>query len=176
MNMWLKCEEREINVIRSCMDIIDWEKVKIVSGENELYEERLDSSVQHALCFIFTYVVDYDPHLKVLAEFSDASKPFTSHNKLQPPANKYWFATDDVGDTMRVKSPPFLQLCQRNGQPRCPFPRSGDTKCETRRSRRPLLQRGHPDHWWVQKALQDRRELLCCKSSYSLLQLYSVRF
>uniref|UniRef100_A0A3B4Y8C9 SNTX thioredoxin-like domain-containing protein n=1 Tax=Seriola lalandi dorsalis TaxID=1841481 RepID=A0A3B4Y8C9_SERLL len=49
LNKWLECEEREINVIRSCTDIIEGAKAKTVSSKSEMIRELLESKVQH-LC------------------------------------------------------------------------------------------------------------------------------
>uniref|UniRef100_A0A3B4Y7P2 SPRY-associated domain-containing protein n=1 Tax=Seriola lalandi dorsalis TaxID=1841481 RepID=A0A3B4Y7P2_SERLL len=48
LNKWLECEEREINVIRSCTDIIEGAKAKTVSSKSEMIRELLESKVQHA--------------------------------------------------------------------------------------------------------------------------------
>uniref|UniRef100_A0A3B4TAN6 B30.2/SPRY domain-containing protein n=1 Tax=Seriola dumerili TaxID=41447 RepID=A0A3B4TAN6_SERDU len=47
LNKWLECEEREINIIRSCTDIIEGAKAKTVSSKNEMIRELLESKVQH---------------------------------------------------------------------------------------------------------------------------------
>ncbi|XP_044035525.1 LOW QUALITY PROTEIN: stonustoxin subunit beta-like [Siniperca chuatsi] len=112
LNMWMECEEREINVIRSCMDIIEGAKPKIVSSKNEMIMALLDSKVQHAVCFVFTYVVDYDPYLKGLNEFLNSPKRIANPKKLRPSAKDYWYASDDIPEMMREKAHLFCQLAK----------------------------------------------------------------
>lgn len=88
LNEWMECVEREINVVRSCMDILEGAKPKMVSGQSEMFSELLDSSVKHALCFVFTFVTDQDPYLNALKEFLDSPKMINS-KKLRPPAKQY---------------------------------------------------------------------------------------
>uniref|UniRef100_A0A3B4Y5K4 B30.2/SPRY domain-containing protein n=1 Tax=Seriola lalandi dorsalis TaxID=1841481 RepID=A0A3B4Y5K4_SERLL len=45
LNKWLECEEREINVIRSCTDIIEGAKAKTVSSKSEMIRELLESKL-----------------------------------------------------------------------------------------------------------------------------------
>ncbi|XP_070783146.1 neoverrucotoxin subunit beta-like [Enoplosus armatus] len=108
LNLWMECEEREINVIRSCMDIIEGAKPKIVSSESEMFMALLDSKVQHALCFVFTYVIEQDPYLKALTEYSTTKRILT----LRPPAKSYWYASDEIGELMREKAHIFCNLAK----------------------------------------------------------------
>ncbi|KAK5864261.1 hypothetical protein PBY51_001217 [Eleginops maclovinus] len=50
LNRWLENKEREINVIRSCVDTM--EGVTIVLNQTELDREVLASGVEEALCFV----------------------------------------------------------------------------------------------------------------------------
>ncbi|KAF3853085.1 hypothetical protein F7725_013773 [Dissostichus mawsoni] len=52
LNKWLSHKEREINVIKSCVDTM--EGVKIVLNQTELDREVLASGVEDVLCFVFT--------------------------------------------------------------------------------------------------------------------------
>nr|XP_046234232.1 neoverrucotoxin subunit beta-like isoform X1 [Scatophagus argus] len=112
LNMWLQCEEREINVIRSCMDIMEGAKVKVVSSQSEMDMELIDSEVQHAVCYVFTYVVDHDPFLKVLTDFLDSPKRIGNPTKLRPPTKSYWYTSDDIPEMMREKAHLFCQLAK----------------------------------------------------------------
>uniref|UniRef100_A0A3B4XYQ9 SPRY-associated domain-containing protein n=1 Tax=Seriola lalandi dorsalis TaxID=1841481 RepID=A0A3B4XYQ9_SERLL len=57
LNKWLECEEREINVIRSCTDIIEGAKAKTVSSKSEMIRELLESKVQPVyVCFLVAAV------------------------------------------------------------------------------------------------------------------------
>nr|AIC84041.1 Tx beta-subunit [Sebastiscus marmoratus]AIC84050.1 Tx beta-subunit [Sebastiscus marmoratus] len=110
LNMWMECEEREINVLRSCVDIIEEAKHKVVLSENQMVRELLDSKVQHAVCYVFTYVTDCDPYLKVLSDFSDS--PTSKPKKFRPSTKDYWYASDDVPEMMREKARLFYNLAK----------------------------------------------------------------
>uniref|UniRef100_A0A3B4T9I4 B30.2/SPRY domain-containing protein n=1 Tax=Seriola dumerili TaxID=41447 RepID=A0A3B4T9I4_SERDU len=81
LNKWLECEEREINIIRSCTDIIEGAKAKTVSSKNEMIRELLESKVQNP-------------------------------KKLRPPANDYWYTSDDIPEMMREKAHLFCNLAK----------------------------------------------------------------
>lgn len=173
LNEWMECEEREINVIRSCMDIIEGVKPKIVSGQSDLYRDLLDSQVQHALCFGFTYVTDRDPYLTVLSDFLDSPTKWIKPKDLKPPVRDYWYASDDLPEMMREKAHIFSNLgkdmdnrCVRflvaaleNGKPKgagIHYYREGILIIdEFTKPRIPPVE-----------TIQDRRELLWCKNSF----------
>ncbi|XP_037610257.1 stonustoxin subunit beta-like [Sebastes umbrosus] len=110
LNMWMECEEREINVLRSCVDIIEEAKHKVVLSQSKMVRELLDSKVQHAVCYVFTYVTDYDPYLKVLSDFSES--PTSKPKKFRPSTKDYWYASDDVPEMMREKARLFYNLAK----------------------------------------------------------------
>ncbi|XP_076616444.1 stonustoxin subunit beta-like [Chaetodon auriga] len=112
LNEWLQCEEKEINVIRSCMDIIKGANYKIVSSRSQMISELFDSKVKHTVCFLFTSLVDDDPFLKVLTDFFCSPEKTVNPKKLRPPVKDYWYASDDVGDTMREKAQHFSNLAK----------------------------------------------------------------
>nr|BAV10435.1 sftoxin alpha-subunit [Siganus fuscescens]BAV13028.1 sftoxin alpha-subunit [Siganus fuscescens] len=112
LNQWMECEEREINIVNSCMEIMKEAKPKVVSSKSQLFRELMDSDVKHALCFVFTYVVDYDPFLSVLSEYSDTGKRIGNPKKLRPPVKDYWFTSDKMANMIRDKAHTFCQLAK----------------------------------------------------------------
>ncbi|XP_037611207.1 stonustoxin subunit beta-like [Sebastes umbrosus] len=112
LNKWMECKEREINVLRSCMDIIEEAKPKVVLSQSQMIRELLDSKVQHAVCYVFTSVADYDPYLKLLRDFSDSPKMIVNLKKLKPPPKYYWYISDDLPEMMREKAHLFCNLAK----------------------------------------------------------------
>ncbi|KAM6898998.1 stonustoxin subunit beta-like [Lycodopsis pacificus] len=101
LSKWLDDKEREINIIRSCVDTM--EGTKIVRNQSELDREVLDGDVDHALCFVFTSMIRGDTDLDVMATYLDSTK-IRSTNEDQ------WFSSEDVFTTMREKAKAFRDL------------------------------------------------------------------
>ncbi|XP_075937699.1 stonustoxin subunit beta-like [Anarhichas minor] len=113
LSKWLDDKEREINVIRSCVDIM--KGTKIVRNQSELDREVLDGDVDHALCFVFTSMISGDTNLDVMATYLDSTK-IKSTNEDQ------WFSSDEVFTTMREKAKAFHDLARaRNNNKRFRF-------------------------------------------------------
>nr|BAM74455.1 pltoxin-a subunit [Pterois lunulata] len=110
LNMWMDCAEREINVLRSCIDIIEEARHKVVLSESEMFRELLDSNVKHAVCYVFTFVTDQDPFLKVLTDYLDS--PDSRPKRTRPPATEYWYASDTIPEMMRDKAHIFYSLAK----------------------------------------------------------------
>uniref|UniRef100_A0A3B4TCJ7 B30.2/SPRY domain-containing protein n=1 Tax=Seriola dumerili TaxID=41447 RepID=A0A3B4TCJ7_SERDU len=96
LNKWLECEEREINIIRSCTDIIEGAKAKTVSSKNEMIRELLESK--------------------------SPKTPIRNPKKLRPPANDYWYTSDDIPEMMREKAHLFCNLAKYLKTRFHPFP------------------------------------------------------
>ncbi|XP_068585333.1 stonustoxin subunit beta-like [Cebidichthys violaceus] len=108
LSKWLDDKEREINVIRSCVDIM--EGTKIIQNQSELDREVLDGDVDHALCFVFTSMKSGDTDLDVMATYLDSTKT-GSTNEDQ------WFLSEEVFTTLREKAKTFHDLtraCKNN--------------------------------------------------------------
>ncbi|XP_071379485.1 stonustoxin subunit beta-like [Centroberyx affinis] len=103
LNKWMDCAEREINVLRSCVDMMAGTKTKIVKTKRELDREVLASDVEHALCFVFTSLESDDPYLKVLSDYLDSPKS----GSFQPPARDQWYFSYEVSSKMREKAKEF---------------------------------------------------------------------
>ncbi|XP_068590483.1 stonustoxin subunit beta-like [Cebidichthys violaceus] len=100
LSKWLDDKEREINVIRSCVDTM--EGAKIVRNQSELDREVRAGDVDHALCFVFTSMKRGDTYLDVMATYLDTTK-IRSTNEDQ------WFS-DEVFTTLREKAKAFRDL------------------------------------------------------------------
>ncbi|XP_077952752.1 neoverrucotoxin subunit alpha isoform X2 [Gasterosteus aculeatus] len=95
---WLKNKEREINVIRSCVETI--EGTKIVKSHFELDREVLDGDVDNTLCFVFTSTKPGDTYLDEMATYLDTPKKGST-------TEDEWFYSDAVLTSMRKKAKAF---------------------------------------------------------------------
>ncbi|XP_041830296.1 neoverrucotoxin subunit beta-like isoform X1 [Melanotaenia boesemani] len=95
MEKWLVCMEREINVIRSCLEPM--KGTKIVHNQSELDREVLAPGVTDALCFVFTSLEDDDPYI-------DKMKTYLDTLRLGGPSKDPWFYSTEVVTKMREKA------------------------------------------------------------------------
>ncbi|XP_073346171.1 neoverrucotoxin subunit beta-like [Pagrus major] len=100
LNKWLDHKEREINVIRSCVEMM--ERTKIVPNQSELDREVLAAGVDDALCFVFTSLQSADPCLDDMEKYLDSLKGST--NEVP------WYYSDEVFTKMREKDKSFQDL------------------------------------------------------------------
>uniref|UniRef100_A0A672G099 Uncharacterized protein n=1 Tax=Salarias fasciatus TaxID=181472 RepID=A0A672G099_SALFA len=98
---WLEGKEREINVIRSCVEIM--EGVKFVHNQSELDREVLSPGVQHTLCFVFTSLESVDPCLDAMDQYLDSFQSKSAHDVP-------WYYSDEVLTRMREKARTFHDL------------------------------------------------------------------
>ncbi|KAI4795967.1 hypothetical protein KUCAC02_029536, partial [Chaenocephalus aceratus] len=70
LTKWLDHKEREINIIRSCVDIM--KDVKIVQNRSELDREVLGNRM--TLCFVFTSMESADPCLEAMDQYANSLK------------------------------------------------------------------------------------------------------
>ncbi|RVE59287.1 hypothetical protein OJAV_G00186920 [Oryzias javanicus] len=104
LDKWLDNVEREINVLTSCVDIMDG--IKIVSDKLELDREVLAPGVEDALCFVFTSLETEDPYLKQMEKYlrcHEREKP----SSVTPPTKDHWFFKDQIFTDMRQKAKEF---------------------------------------------------------------------
>nr|XP_046234046.1 neoverrucotoxin subunit alpha-like [Scatophagus argus] len=80
LDKWLDQEEREINIIKSCVDTMDG--MKIVRSQSELDREVLAPGVEEALCFVFTSLETPDPGLDVMAAFLESREAESTSEDL----------------------------------------------------------------------------------------------
>ncbi|XP_042366807.1 neoverrucotoxin subunit beta-like [Plectropomus leopardus] len=94
LSKWLNCKEREINVIRSCVDTM--KEAKIILNQSELDREVLAPGVEHVLCFVFTSMESGDTSLNSL--------------KLGSSDEDQWYSSDSVLIQMRKKAEAFRDV------------------------------------------------------------------
>uniref|UniRef100_G3NGJ1 B30.2/SPRY domain-containing protein n=1 Tax=Gasterosteus aculeatus aculeatus TaxID=481459 RepID=G3NGJ1_GASAC len=95
---WLNNKEREINIIKSCVETM--EGTKIVKNQSELDREALAPDVDNTLCFIFTSTKPGDTYLDVMSKYLDSPiKGSTTEDE--------WFYSDEVLTSMKEKAKAF---------------------------------------------------------------------
>ncbi|KAM6897532.1 neoverrucotoxin subunit alpha-like [Xenentodon cancila] len=105
LSKWLDRKEREVNVIRSCVQIM--EGIKIVSSQSELDREVLAAGVNHVLCFVFTSLESPDLHFDALSKNMDSFKE-------ESPNEESWCYNNYVVTKMREKAKAFCDVASRN--------------------------------------------------------------
>ncbi|XP_049915331.1 stonustoxin subunit beta-like [Epinephelus moara] len=103
LSKWLDHKEREISVIRSCVDTM--EGVKIVQNQSELDREVLAQDVENALCFVFTSMERGDTYLDLMATYL---KLPTSGSTTEEP----WYFSEEIYSNMRNKAKAFRDLAK----------------------------------------------------------------
>uniref|UniRef100_A0A672GLP4 Neoverrucotoxin subunit beta-like n=1 Tax=Salarias fasciatus TaxID=181472 RepID=A0A672GLP4_SALFA len=98
---WLEGKEREINVIRSCVEIM--EGVKIVHNQSELDREVLSPGIKQVLCFVFTSLESADPCLDAMDQYLDSFQCKSAHDVP-------WYYSDEVFSRIRGKARIFSKL------------------------------------------------------------------
>ncbi|XP_078135814.1 neoverrucotoxin subunit alpha-like [Sander vitreus] len=98
LSKWLDRKEREINVIRSCVD--NMEGTKIVPNQSELDRQVLALGVDNALCFVFTSVEKGDTDLDVMADYLGIQKLGSTNEDP-------WYYSAEVVTKMREKAQTF---------------------------------------------------------------------
>uniref|UniRef100_A0A671Y414 Neoverrucotoxin subunit beta-like n=1 Tax=Sparus aurata TaxID=8175 RepID=A0A671Y414_SPAAU len=108
LDKWLDHKEREINIIRSCVDMM--EGTKIVHNQSELDREVLAAGVDEALCFVFTSLQSADPGLGEMDKYLDSVRGSTSEDldSVKGSTNEVpWYYSDEVLTKMREKAKSF---------------------------------------------------------------------
>nr|XP_046234234.1 neoverrucotoxin subunit beta-like [Scatophagus argus]XP_046234235.1 neoverrucotoxin subunit beta-like [Scatophagus argus] len=103
LDKWLDQEEREINIIKSCVDTMDG--MKIVKSESELDREVLSPGVEEALCFVFTSMETPDPGLDVMAAFLESREAESTSEDL-------WYYSGEVITKLRDKAKDVRDLAK----------------------------------------------------------------
>ncbi|XP_035987338.1 neoverrucotoxin subunit alpha-like isoform X2 [Fundulus heteroclitus] len=110
LHNWLDNAEREINVIRSCVGIM--EGIQIGSDKNNLDKKVLAPGVDDVFCFVFTSVKTDDPFLDQMINY--LSKDKTEPQPSVPPSTRdQWFFSDEVVTNMRKKVNEFSSASKR---------------------------------------------------------------
>ncbi|KAL7371706.1 hypothetical protein ABVT39_003640 [Epinephelus coioides] len=103
LSEWLDDKEREINVIRSCVDTM--EGIKIVRNQTELDREVLAPDIKNALCFVFTSMERGDPYLDLMATYLKSS---TLGSTTEEP----WYFSEEIFSNMRNKAKAFRDFAK----------------------------------------------------------------
>ncbi|XP_053197839.1 stonustoxin subunit beta-like [Scomber japonicus] len=105
LSKWLDHKEREINVIGSCVDMMEGTNTKIVQSQSELDEEVLAPGVEDALCFVFTSLESADSCLKAMQNYSHSLE-------LRSSDEEPWYFSNEVLTKMREKAKAFHDLAK----------------------------------------------------------------
>uniref|UniRef100_A0A3Q4HI74 B30.2/SPRY domain-containing protein n=1 Tax=Neolamprologus brichardi TaxID=32507 RepID=A0A3Q4HI74_NEOBR len=105
LDKWLYNAEREINVIRCCLEIM--KGIKISKDESKFDKEVFTPGVQDTLCFIFTSLETDDPYLDQMDNYLHSGE---SPKSFLPPTKDHWFFSEDVIDDMKMKSEDFSTI------------------------------------------------------------------
>ncbi|XP_074519140.1 stonustoxin subunit beta isoform X1 [Halichoeres trimaculatus] len=95
LNKWMDDAEREINVIRSILEIL--KGAKILPNKSDLDRVVLDPKTKPGLCYAFTSLDSSDPYLDAMTSSPDSVDAGTT--KEDP-----WYYSDDVVQEMRRKA------------------------------------------------------------------------
>lgn len=117
LDAWLDNAEREINIIMSCLDIME-------GIQKSLDREALAAGVVDLFCFVFTSVETDDDFLDQMTNYlsKDQTNPPPS---VSPPSKDQWFLSDEVVANMRKKARDFISAAK---QPQVWFPGSCSAK------------------------------------------------
>ncbi|XP_042287598.1 neoverrucotoxin subunit beta-like [Thunnus maccoyii] len=107
LNEWMSDKEREINVIKSCVGIM--ENIPIVANKSELDAKAPASGVEHALCFTFTSLGRAEPYLDELSNYLH-SHDRKSTKIVTQTSQDQWYSSDEVITEMRKKAETFNSL------------------------------------------------------------------
>ncbi|XP_070846904.1 neoverrucotoxin subunit alpha-like [Chaetodon trifascialis] len=103
LSKWLDQKEREINIIRSCVNTM--EGITIIQSRSELDKEVLAPGVDHALCFVFTSLETADPGLDAMTSYLDSTNKGSAKEDL-------WYYSSDVITKMREKAKSLHELAE----------------------------------------------------------------
>uniref|UniRef100_UPI0037E7ADFF stonustoxin subunit alpha-like n=1 Tax=Semicossyphus pulcher TaxID=241346 RepID=UPI0037E7ADFF len=108
LTKWMYDKEREINVVSSCVDMM--EGIEIARDQSELERAALSPGVEHTLCFVFTSLETTEPYLEELADYTESEQLNISG---EPPTTQdHWYFSDEVVTNMREKAKSFHDLAK----------------------------------------------------------------
>ncbi|XP_028286148.1 LOW QUALITY PROTEIN: neoverrucotoxin subunit alpha-like [Parambassis ranga] len=102
LSKWLECKEREVNVISSCLKIMEGTRIP---NQSELEKVVLDPDVEHVLCYVFTSLESDDPFLDEMTNHLDSQK--SSTNEVP------WYFSNEVLSQMRRKARSFQDCANK---------------------------------------------------------------
>nr|XP_057920904.1 neoverrucotoxin subunit alpha-like [Doryrhamphus excisus] len=105
LSSWLDGTEREITIIRYCIDNMDGLNVKFVQSKSELDRVLYARGVEHVLCFVFTSLESSDPQL-------DDMTQYLNQCTLLKASENPWYFRDDVIASMKKKADAFVDIAR----------------------------------------------------------------
>ncbi|XP_051272952.1 stonustoxin subunit beta-like [Dicentrarchus labrax] len=102
LKSWLDHKEKEINIIRSCVETM--QGTKIVPNQLKLDGDVRAPGVEDALCFVFTSLESSDPRLDAMADYLKSPKLGSNED--------HWCYSDEVFIKMRKKAKDFNYLAK----------------------------------------------------------------
>ncbi|KAM7370331.1 hypothetical protein PAMP_009887 [Pampus punctatissimus] len=105
LSKWMDYKEREINVIRLCVDAMEGTKTKIVKDQSELDREVLAPGVEDALCFVFTSLETADPCIDAMEKYLDSPQLRSTNQELL-------YFSDELLTKMRKKAKSFHDVAK----------------------------------------------------------------
>ncbi|XP_075314023.1 stonustoxin subunit beta-like [Odontesthes bonariensis] len=109
LKKWMNDMEREVNVVRSCVDMM--EGAKIVQNQKELDREVLNPEADDVLCFVFTSLETTDPYLQKMSDCLD-SVDLKGAEDLSPSTQDACYFSEEVITTMREKARQFGHIAR----------------------------------------------------------------
>uniref|UniRef100_A0A3B3VHT4 B30.2/SPRY domain-containing protein n=1 Tax=Poecilia latipinna TaxID=48699 RepID=A0A3B3VHT4_9TELE len=107
LNKWMANKEREVNVIKSCVEAMDG--AKILPKESDVVEELLCLKVEHVLCFVFTSLETSDPYLQKMAEYLE-TMDFKATGNVSPATEDLWYFSEEELTRIREKATEIGEL------------------------------------------------------------------
>ncbi|XP_072229623.1 stonustoxin subunit alpha-like [Leuresthes tenuis] len=109
LKKWMNDIEREVNVVRSCVDMM--EGAKLVQNQSELDREVLNPESDDVLCFVFTSLETTDPYLQKMSDYLD-SECLKGTEDVSPSAQAAWYFSGEVITKMRDKARRFHHIAR----------------------------------------------------------------
>ncbi|XP_038163454.1 stonustoxin subunit alpha-like [Cyprinodon tularosa] len=101
LGKWMKSTEREVNVIKSCVEAM--ESVKVLSKDNEFDKELLSTEVEEVLNFVFTSLKSVDPYLQKMEDYI-CTMTCNATGKVSPCKDDPWYYSIPVIQDMQKKA------------------------------------------------------------------------
>lgn len=166
LDKWLDNTEREINVIRSCVEAM--KGIEITKDESEFDRAVLAQGVDDVLSFVFTSVETDDPYLDQMYKY------LRCHDSFTPPTKDHWFFSAEVVANLRQKAGEFCSIAKGlKSSSRFSFivasetnkKYKGATIYHYRKGRRVTEEFSKPAVPDVEN-VKDRQNLIWCKSTF----------
>ncbi|XP_023196483.1 neoverrucotoxin subunit alpha-like [Xiphophorus maculatus] len=107
LNKWMANMEREVNVIKSCVEAMDG--AKILPQDSDVVEELLCPKVEDVLCFVFTSLEKSDPYLQKMAEYME-TMDFKATGNVSPATEDLWYFSEKELTRIREKAAEIGEL------------------------------------------------------------------